>query len=196
MLKYNSEQSFIATVQSQVTDHEGFWDCGELVMMPSTDNPGGPDVLHRKSVDWLTLSDYDGREPHRFWFRCFEDTRQGIRGYDIQSWSRREGVDFNNSGRRLQLSHNGYVGLYEASSPLETLWYPAVVEDGELKDIEARLGPIESVEIATHRGTVLTGYSRHQIGDHWYCYVAEGGHPVLQFTLDILVVGEPLRDDH
>lgn len=189
MLTYNSERSFVAFVASNTPGFEGYLDCGELAM-----KDGEP---MRRAADWLRVTSFKGKEPHRFWFRCFEDG-EGNRYFDIQSWSRKTGRDRNPSMRHTGLSHNGYVGLYDTPNAHETLWQ-VMVFDGEQSvhlPEPLALGKIESVEIITYMGAPMCACKREEVGHLWHAYVADSGGPLLTLTLDVIDLGEELLDDH
>jgi hypothetical protein len=195
---YNSERSFIAAVESNTPGFEGFWDCGELKLQAPSDNPNGPEVPHRRAANWLTISTFKNRQPHRFWFRCFEDRAKGTFSYDIQSWSRKTGQDMNTRQRHFYLNANGYVGLSDEPTPQEFQWQLATLESGESRDIgdDLKIGTLQSVDISSWRGALLTAFKRQDVGNDWYCYVAEAGGPVMSLTLDIQTIGEEYLDDN
>nr|WP_319527391.1 hypothetical protein [Pseudomonas laurentiana] len=197
MLTFKYDKSFVAFVECTTPGFEGYLDCGELKMKPLADDPHGREAPHRRAADWLTVTSYKGREAHRFWFRCFEDSSTGKRYFDIQSWSRRTGRDLKTKQRHCDLSSNGYVGLHEAETPHECLWQVSVFDQDTYCDVgdDLALGKIESVVISSYKDTLLCAYGREQVGNEWYCYAADSNGPALILTLDIQDLGEELLEN-
>ncbi|NER59848.1 hypothetical protein G3435_07375 [Pseudomonas sp. MAFF212428] len=189
MLTFNYDRSFVAFAKCTTPGYEGYLDCAELAM-----KSGAP---MRRAADWVTVTSFLGEEPHRFWFRCFEDG-EGGQYYDIQSWSRKTGRDRNPSMHHTAMTNSGYMALYDAANALDQLWQVKIF-DGEavhpLPDPLA-LGEIASVEIITPQNASVCLYKREEVGHLWHCFVANSGGPVLTLTLEIVDLGEELLDDH
>ncbi|MFK0086747.1 hypothetical protein ACIQUS_05560 [Pseudomonas sp. NPDC090755] len=190
MLVFNKEQSFIAFVQCHTPGFEGYLDCGEVAL-----KEGKP---MRRAADWLTVTSFAQREPHRFWFRCFEDQASSARFFDIQSWSRRTGRDMHPAYRHAWLSANGYVKMDDEENDLQRLWRVTTFDGENSTDIgrDLKIGTVDSIEILTPDSIALCARGREQAGDYWHCYAATAGGPLLQLSLDIVDLGEELLDDH
>lgn len=147
--------------------------------------------------DYMIITPVAGREPHRLWFRCMED-EHGMRYYDIQSWSRRTGRDFNTKVRNLELTNNGYAKLYKEPTATDRLWSVMTLQDDEFVSVGDDLAPGQHIEaqIWTPTNLALCGYGRTEVADQWMAYTVSHGGPVLDLRLEITDIGEELLDDH
>jgi len=194
MWKFMHDQSFVAFVESRTEGFEGYLDCGEL---PLHQEPDGQQRVRRCSAEWMTVTSFRERNPHRFWFRCHEHEGTGERRFDIRSWSRITGRDLFKDYCHFDLSHNGYVGLYATPTPPERLWqvvWPDETQVWRAGD-DVRLGPTGPLSVLTHQGDALCAYRRTEVGTHWYGYVASSGGPRLSLSLDIQDLGEEEQID-
>lgn len=189
MFNHNYDRSFIAYVACTTPGYEGYLDFAKLA------DKGGE--AGRVADDWMIVSSFKHREPHRIWFRCLFDETIGRPYYDIQSWSRRSGRDFQSSNRHLACSHNGYAGLYAQRPDDESLWKVMTLQDGKYSSMTsiAEVGQHIDMRIRTRSNLTLQAVNRQEVCDHWFAYVATGGGQALDLRLEILDVGEELMDD-
>lgn len=191
MLSHNYDRSFIACIKCITPGFEGYLDCAKLV----TRN-GSP---ARVADDWMILSSFESERPHMFWFRCMFDASIGRPYYDIQSWSRRTGRDFQSKNRHLDINGNGYAGLYPQAPGKERLWkFMTVQEDGNWASMTSIVEAGQQVEgrIRTRSNLELQAAGRDRVGDRWFAHACTGGGVALDLRLDVLHIGEELMDDH
>ncbi|MBK5008588.1 hypothetical protein IAE33_000448 [Pseudomonas sp. S60] len=192
MLVHDYDRSFVAHVACSTPGLEGFLDCAKLVVR------GGEAA--RVADDWLVVSSLVGREPHRFWFRCMVDEARGRRYYDIQSWSRRTGRDFNSKKRYLDRNGNDYGCLYDEKVADERLWkVMALNEQGALAGMDRSLQPGDHVAARIWTRTTnleLCATEREHVADHWFACARAGEGEPLDLQIRITDIGEELLDDH
>lgn len=190
MLNHSYDRSFVAYVECTTPGLEGYLDCAKLAERDGT--------AARASDDWMILTSLTLREPHLFWFRCMFDDTIGRPYYDIQSWSRRTGRDFQSHNRHLDCNRNGYAGLYEQAPEDSGLWkFMTVQPDGGWASMTSIVEAGQQVEgrIRTRSNLELQAVSRETVADHWFAYVATSGGEVMDVRLHILHIGEELLDD-
>lgn len=192
MLEHDYDRSFIAHVSSTTAGLEGYLDCAKVVEK-------GVQVA-RVADDWLILTSLTVGEPHYFWFRCMVDEARGRRYYDIQSWSRRTGRDFNARTRHLDRNGNGYGCLYDTPVSDDRLWkLMAQNQDGGFSSLDQapRAGESLPVRIWTRTTNLELGATgREDVGGHWFAYARAGDGHALDLQLQITHIGEELLDDH
>jgi len=186
----NREKSFVAEVKCQTPHFEGHWDCAEILL-------DGPGQERRKSVEWLTVTNYAEGERHLFQFDCFYDEK-GYAGYDIRSYTYGQGRRFNSIGQRFGFSSGGYIALYPLKPTPEMLWQPYIFADGQPQPILEVLknGRLDNVRIETRHGRTLKPYKRYDAHRSWYCYVNDESGPAMELTLHIQQLGKEHNDDH
>ncbi|QXI48740.1 MULTISPECIES: hypothetical protein [Pseudomonas] len=192
MLVHNYDRSFVAHVACTTPEFEGYLDCAKL-----SEREG---QAARIADDFLVVSSLLGREPHRFWFRCMVDETRGRRYYDIQSWSRRTGRDFNSRKRYLDRDGNGYACLYDTKVSDDRLWKVMTRNDqGQFVSMDQDLhaGDKLAVRIWTRTTNIqLCAMGRMDVLDHWFAYGCAGTGEPLDLEVQITDIGEELLDDH
>lgn len=191
MLKHDYDHSFVAHVLCTTPEYEGYLDFARLAMK------GGEAA--RTADDSLVVTSFVGREPHRFWFRCLVDEDRGRSYYDIQSWSRRTGRDFNSKKRHLDRNNGGYPCLYDEPTAQDRLWKLMTLDEGGFTSTAPELEAGQSIAARIWTRTSnqeLCAVKREEVGDHWFAYAATSGGAVLDLTLQITDIGEELLDDH
>ncbi|MBH3427275.1 hypothetical protein [Pseudomonas alkylphenolica] len=191
MLKHDYDRSFVAYVACTTPGHEGYLDFAKLAVRNTE--------AARIADDWLIVTSFLGREPHRFWFRCLVDEATGRSYYDVQSWSRRTGRDFKSKKRHMDRNHNGYACLYEASTAEDRLWKVMTLSEGSYARMSQfpEVGQSIAAQIwARTSNDALCVCEREDVGDEWFAYVATSGGPTLNLRLEITDIGEELLDDH
>ncbi|MBA1201833.1 hypothetical protein G7009_08670 [Pseudomonas capeferrum] len=191
MMNHIQQRSFIAHVRSTTEGYEGYLDFAKIVPKKGS--------AARVADDWMIVTSLQAtREPHYFWFRCMEEQRSGARYYDIQSWSRRTGRDFNAKSRYLDLGNSGYAGLYDQQVGHDRLWSVMTLKDDEFISVgdELNVGQAIPAQFWTCTNQVLCAYKRETVAEHWFAYAASSGGPILALSLEITHIGEELLDDH
>ncbi|MFJ1337799.1 hypothetical protein ACIKP7_06615 [Pseudomonas caricapapayae] len=191
MLKHDYNRSFVAHVSCTTPEHEGYLGFARLAMREGQ--------AARIADDALVVTSIVGREPHRFWFRCLVDEARERTYYDIQSWSRRTGRDFNSRKRHLDCSNNGYASLCDVPTAEARLWKVMTLKEGSYTStaLEPQAGQSIPAQIWTRTtNQKLCAYDRQVVGNHWFAYAATSGGPVLDLCLQITDIGEELLDDH
>lgn len=192
MLRHDYDRSFVAHIACTTAGLEGYLDCAKVV-----EKEGQP---ARVADDWLIVTSLQTQEPHRFWFRCMVDDERGRRYYDIQSWSRRTGRDFNSKRRHLDRNGNGYGCLYDAAVDDARLWKVMTLNDeGRHVSMDQALqaGLELPVRIWTRTSNLELGATaREEVLEHWFSYVGAGAGEPLDLQLSITDIGEELLDDH
>ncbi|PSS58037.1 hypothetical protein [Pseudomonas sp. BBP2017] len=190
MLKHNYDRSFIAHVACTTPGYEGYLDCAKLAIKNGE--------AARVADDWMIVTSILGPEPHYFWFRCLFDESIGRPYYDIQSWSRRTGRDFNSKKRHLDCSYNGSPGLYAESPEDQRLWKVMTRQDGRFASMTSIVAVGQKIEarIWTRSNCELQAADRQRVGDHWFACAATSGGQALDLCLEITHIGEELLDDH
>ncbi|MBN6791341.1 hypothetical protein JRG49_16625 [Pseudomonas fulva] len=191
MLNYSYDRSFIAQVRCLSLDAPGYLDCAKLVERGQQ--------AARAADDWMIVTSLVTKSPHMFMFRCLFDAAIGRPYYDIQSWSRKTGRDFQSANCHLDCSNNGYAGLYAAPPGEQTLWkFMQMDKGGEWRSMTSIVEPGQTIRgrIHTRSNIPLQAYRKETVAGHWFAYVVnEGGQP-MDLELDILHVGQELMDDH
>ena len=191
MLIHDYDRSFVAYVACTTPGHEGYLDCAKLAVKKG--------AAARVDDDWLIVTSFRRQEPHRFWFRCFVDQDTQRSYYDIQSWSRRTGRDFNSKKRNLDRNINGYACLYDESVAHDRLWKVMTPDNGNYTRMAQPLEAGQSIaaQIWTRTSNQqLCAFDRQEVANHWFAYTATSGGPVLDLCLEITDIGEELLDDH
>ncbi|RZI90786.1 MAG: hypothetical protein EOP15_03390 [Pseudomonas sp.] len=191
MLNHSYDRSFIATIQCVTPGREGYFDCAKLAEREGQ--------AARAADDWMIVTSLTLREPHLFWFRCLFDESRGRPYYDIQSWSRRTGRDFQSSNRHLDFNHNGYPGLYPQVPEDARLWkFITRQEDGNQASMTSivEAGQQLDGQIWTRSNLALRAMEPEHVADHWFAYVNTSKGEVLDVRLEVLHIGEELMDDH
>ncbi|TDF79475.1 hypothetical protein [Pseudomonas sp. H9] len=188
-IQHSYDRSFIAYIACTTPGYEGYLDCATLVLKDGQ--------VGRLADDWMIVTSEVVREPHRFWFRCLFDESRGRPYYDIQSWSRRTGRDFNSKKRHLDRSYNGYPGLYEVAPEDDNLWKVITLQDGKFASMTSIVEVGQKVEarITTRDNDVLQAGGCRVVGDGWFASVCTSGGQELDLSLEILDIGEELLDD-
>lgn len=192
MLRHDYGRSFVAHVACTTPGLEGHLDCARL------GEREGRAV--RIADDWLIVHSLGADEPHRFWFRCLVDDARGRRYYDIQSWSRRTGRDFNSKKRHLDRNRNGYGSLYDTPVSDERLWkLMSLNDEGQFVSLDQPLQAGDSlpVRIRTRTSNIeLSAADPEEVVDQWFVYVHAAHGQVLDLELRISDIGEELLHDH
>ncbi|MGE8329207.1 hypothetical protein [Pseudomonas urmiensis] len=108
---YITEKSFIArlnVVNTQYTGPVGRWEY----------SPGYNGNTFWRASEWLTTSRQD-REPLTLWFGAVQQAG-GEDAYEIRLWTGNNAHPLFN--RRVDVSTNGYLGLYEHKATVGPLW--------------------------------------------------------------------------
>ena len=191
MLVHDYDRSFVAHVACTTPGFEGYLDCAKLA-----ENEG---LAARVADDWLVVTSLVAREPHRFWFRCMVDQARGRRYYDIQSWSRRTGRDFNSKKRHLDRNGTGYGCLYDEEVADDRLWKVMTLgEPGYVSmDQSLQAGDSVAARIWTRTTNIqLCATGREEVLDHWFAHACAGKGEPLDLEIRITDIGEELLDDH
>jgi len=191
MLVHDYDRSFVAHVACTTPGFEGYLDCAKLAEKDG--------LVARVADDWLVVTSLVAPEPHRFWFRCMVDQARGRRYYDIQSWSRRTGRDFNSKKRYLDRSGKGYGCLYDEKVADDRLWKVMVPgEQGHVSmDQSLQAGDCVAVRIWTRTTNIeLCATGREDLLDHWFAHACAGQGEPLDLEIRITDIGEELLDDH
>ena len=192
MLRHDYDRSFVAYVSCSAPGLEGYLDCARLAEREER--------AVRIADDSLIVHALDADEPHLFWFRCMVDDARERHYYDIQSWSRRTGRDFQSKKRHLDRDCLGYAGLYDTPASDERLWkLMSLDEEGRFVSLDRPIqaGDTLPVRIRTRTSNIeLCASPREEVVDQWFAYVQAAAGRVLDLELKVTDVGEELLDDH
>lgn len=192
MLRHDYDRSFVAYIACTTPGFEGYLDCAKVAEREGR--------AARLADDWLIVTSLKVGEAHRFWFRCMVDDSRGRRYYDIQSWSRRTGRDFNAKTRYLDRNRNGYCCLYGEPITDDRLWkLMTPTDDGQHVSVQQDLqaGLCLPARIWTRTTNLeLCAVGREEVGEHWFAYTQCGSGEPLDLQVQITDMGEELLDDH